>query len=455
MKVTLNNVGRIEHAEIDVKPLTILVGGNNTGKTYAMYVLWNILQRRFSASPSFAESIAQTLRSNGTAREMLSAFLPDHMRSIEHAIGDGTKRRLHHLFRSPEALFSDAKVKIELDAVAVLENATRRKFSAELGASFARKSHAISAEKAAHSDEIIFTLLNRDLPQSLIAQFVVGVITQLAVAPTATGCVLLPAERAALNIFAADLDTQNAALLRQLKREQVNVGKLIEDLTVAQYAEPIEEYLRLLKIFPRALRAKGEFHDAAMDLQKQISKVRYKVDKDGLVTAQPYRSDTVLGLHLTSSTAKNVYGLWAYLEGMAVAGDCLMIDEPELNLHPDNQRRIARMLAKLVNRGIRVVVSTHSDYMIREFNNLLMLSQPFVGRDELAATYQYDVSSEALKSDSVSAIHFSEQSCDAIPIDPTFGIEVASMDAEMNSLNRSSTEIHFALLESNDGAANE
>lgn len=50
-----------------------------------------------------------------------------------------------------------------------------------------------------------------------------------------------------------------------------------------------------------------------------------------------------------------------------------MIDEPELNLHPSNQRVIARFLAKLVNSGIRVIVSTHSDYFVKEINSLIML----------------------------------------------------------------------------------
>ena len=52
-----------------------------------------------------------------------------------------------------------------------------------------------------------------------------------------------------------------------------------------------------------------------------------------------------------------------------------MIDEPELNIHPENQRHIARLLARLVNAGLRIVISTHSDYIVREFNSLLMLGQ--------------------------------------------------------------------------------
>ena len=52
-----------------------------------------------------------------------------------------------------------------------------------------------------------------------------------------------------------------------------------------------------------------------------------------------------------------------------------MVDEPELNLHPENQRRLARFIATLVNNGIKVFVTTHSDYIIKEINTLIMFDQ--------------------------------------------------------------------------------
>ena len=45
-----------------------------------------------------------------------------------------------------------------------------------------------------------------------------------------------------------------------------------------------------------------------------------------------------------------------------------------MNLHPENQRKLARLLAMLVNAGIKVLITTHSDYIIREFNMLMMLN---------------------------------------------------------------------------------
>ena len=51
-----------------------------------------------------------------------------------------------------------------------------------------------------------------------------------------------------------------------------------------------------------------------------------------------------------------------------------MIDEPELNLHPKNQILLARLFALLANAEIKIFITTHSDYIVRELSNCIMLS---------------------------------------------------------------------------------
>jgi len=119
-----------------------------------------------------------------------------------------------------------------------------------------------------------------------------------------------------------------------------------------------------------------------------------------------------------------------------------MIDEPELNLHPDNQRLIARLLAKLVNKGIYVIVSTHSDYFVREINNLIMLNDPFEERDKLIQQFGYKTE-EFLSPEQVVAYHFSNNSAKPMSITNESGIEAETFDSTINSLNESASTIYF------------
>ena len=44
-----------------------------------------------------------------------------------------------------------------------------------------------------------------------------------------------------------------------------------------------------------------------------------------------------------------------YINNLAKKGQLLVIDEPELNLHPDNQRKMAALIVRLINSGIKIL----------------------------------------------------------------------------------------------------
>jgi hypothetical protein len=59
----------------------------------------------------------------------------------------------------------------------------------------------------------------------------------------------------------------------------------------------------------------------------------------------------------------------------------LFIEEPEIHLHPEAQKHVAWILARLVRSGFRVVATTHSLTLLYALNNLLLAHQRF-GDDE-------------------------------------------------------------------------
>jgi hypothetical protein len=93
---------------------------------------------------------------------------------------------------------------------------------------------------------------------------------------------------------------------------------------------------------------------------------------------------------LSSSMVNELAPLVKVLSG-SVDYDYLLYDEIETCLHPSKQGEMARLLNRLYNAGMRLIVSTHSDTMAAQMNNLFLLSFLKAPQEEL------DKKLEALK----------------------------------------------------------
>jgi len=88
----------------------------------------------------------------------------------------------------------------------------------------------------------------------------------------------------------------------------------------------------------------------------------------------PRDGNLELSMMESSSSIRSLCDLGIYLKFFAEEGDLIIIDEPELNLHPENQRKLARLFAKLINSGLKILITTHSDYIIKELSILCILN---------------------------------------------------------------------------------
>ena len=81
-----------------------------------------------------------------------------------------------------------------------------------------------------------------------------------------------------------------------------------------------------------------------------------------------------LPLKNASSMVSELAPVVLYLRHMVGPGNVLIIEEPESHLHPAMQVEFTRQLAALVNAGIRVLVTTHSEWLLEELANIVQRS---------------------------------------------------------------------------------
>ena len=63
-------------------------------------------------------------------------------------------------------------------------------------------------------------------------------------------------------------------------------------------------------------------------------------------------------------------------------GDVLLVENPEVHLHPRAQQRLGSLLASVAASGVQVIVETHSDHVLNGVR--LAVKQPAIKPDDVA-----------------------------------------------------------------------
>lgn len=89
----------------------------------------------------------------------------------------------------------------------------------------------------------------------------------------------------------------------------------------------------------------------------------------------PNESKEQLSISRSSSMVSELAPIVLFLRRNILPRDMLIIEEPEAHLHPAAQTQMARILAKLARLGVQVVVTTHSDWLLKQIANLIRLGE--------------------------------------------------------------------------------
>ena len=86
---------------------------------------------------------------------------------------------------------------------------------------------------------------------------------------------------------------------------------------------------------------------------------------------QPKETGEDIRLSRSSSMVSELAPVVLFIRSNLRKGDTLIIEEPEAHLHPAAQTEMATALARLVRAGVRVAITTHSDWLLQQISNLM------------------------------------------------------------------------------------
>ena len=453
MRISLKNLGILKKAEFSLGELTIICGKNNTGKTYATYALFGfLLGWKSFLGARISNQTIEALFKDGVTRIDVTSYAKRAGNILTRGCQEYTQQ-LPRIFASKADRFKDTTFLLEIDpepAPAIIGRSLvhRIRFGED---------DLLSLSKAEGEKELVISLLlgegRSGPPAHIIKEMISDHIIELLFEEYFPRPFIASAERTGAAIFRKELNFARNRLLEEMSRTDGDI-------------DPMELLFKSYQDYPLPVKTNVDFIRRLEDVAKEDSFLvkeqprilndfadiiggEYIAGSDDTIYFKPIRQRLKLTMDESSSAARSLLDIGFYLRHVAAPGQMLMVDEPELNLHPENQRRIARLLARLVNVGIRVFVTTHSDYIIKELNTLIMLNHDEPHLKRIARENDYQVP-ELIESNQVKVYMAQE---DLMPleegqrrrrrghtlvpadIDPIYGIEAPSFDNTIDKMN--------------------
>lgn len=435
MVFELNHLGPIDNGIAELGKLTVFCGSNNTGKTYMNYLIYGFFRFLTDDVAQPVGGMENVYTIKGKSVEIDFSILVNNVDKIKKNIEKKFLEELPKIFSINEDFFSSfslqllGKVNVKEisynDWFLMLEQINEGYFG------FQKISESVVRLECIREDEI----------EESVVMYIRIILNKVLYDYATYPVYMLPAERNGLNMFFRELNINRNNIFHRLGYEN-DARQLIGK--IAKYPLPISDYINLLNDMGANHSSKNIYGEYASTLEEKIVHGKFQVSDNGGIQFL-VNHEKKLDFHLSSSTAKSLFGLDYLLKNVLAENYTLIIDEPEQNLHPDNQRYIARLLGKLVNAKINVIISTHSDYIIRELNNLILLSNRFKGYEKLMKTYGYE-ESELLKKEDVKGYIFKENTIEQVQVDEE-GMKMDIFDEVINSMNQASDDIYFTYCE--------
>lgn len=371
--------GKIKSAEIEVSPLTLFVGDNNSGKSYLMALLWGIQNLGVS------ELISSVLREETKLEHELIGWIRaqvalaceqgEHIaqvceieKELQALLQEGLRQNKDNLvkkiFNSSDVKIKDLQIELkDLDKISLTFTKLKDRWGSEELDSLRIKNNT-GTEYTIKLSEIEWGYQN-----NLIICMILSLAMEISIGEV-NGIhenIYLPAARTG---FMLTKDIINKAG----RNAAFNIGVQQEEMI--PFIRPINQFLDVMNDL--SFDSKGDRGAAAIAEYLENYMAEGTVEMSTLPNKEvlyvPAGQEKGIPLRIVSAVVTEISPLILILKHKKrVKG--LFYEEPEMCLHPQLQQKIARVICQLASAGVKMTLTTHSDIILQHINNMIRLSE--------------------------------------------------------------------------------
>ncbi|POE38581.1 AAA family ATPase [Pectobacterium odoriferum] len=403
MEIEFKNIGFIKQGKIKTNNITIIFGPNNVGKTYLSYSTYAAISKYneiFKSKIKVPKSVSSELVLNGKGRYDLTNVFTDHLMKT---VNDEVSSSLPAFFKDSFDMFSNSKINV-IDTYI-----QERVIAAEVNLNISVSEHIIlniqkkksnswidfsvaSAKKDTSTANPIGELKEKDASNYLNLLFNFFFLNEV-LDSAANNAFIITSERTGISLFQKEIDSNRSNMIDSFMWNKISGNKVLsfDELVskrVAKFSEPINHNINIVRDFSdvkkmqhirssNGLKIKNKEHAVIIKSLESLTGGSYSISNGETIYTVKCKDGNHVSMPLSLSSASNkaLFLLDLYVRYYMTHNSYLIIDEPELNLHPQNQIKMAELLVRLSNYGVKIIITTHSDFIVKEINNRVMASK--------------------------------------------------------------------------------
>lgn len=409
LNLTVRNFGPVAHGAVTLKPLTIFIGPNNSGKSYIATLLRSIMtaQRNVNFSHLGSRSVCddachdlirqkydkdkyKIAITKPETRAILRSLVDKNFRpALEEQImrdfGSGVRELVRTGKNSASIEVSEQdpvssetrKLSIKLDGSLSIKAAvkttgyliealpgSRYYYISTLNSSSNQNSTNKSGEKERLAELVApdsIRARSSTYPRRLFPAFAVDVtkriLDQFQFRTVPKTVYYFPAARSSI------LQIHKAFTASIVAHAQYGGIERIEIPQVTGVVGDLLSGLILLR------QEEGPFSSVANAMEHELlgGNIRLGASAKNVYPEITYQyNGSRIPLHRTSSTVSEIAPLSLYLKHVIGKNSLLIIEEPEAHLHPANELVLAKYLVRLIRSGVNILMTTHSVFLLEK-----------------------------------------------------------------------------------------